>query len=55
VATVRHLIAIAGTEEYVAQLSACLRQLDLFRLSRQLLVLDDLLTSPTLAAAGRRA
>ena len=43
VATITRLADIAGTSEHVELLAACLRALELFRLSRQLDVLDELL------------
>lgn len=49
VETVIHLNAIAGTQAHADLLAACLTMLDLFRLSRQLEVLDrvfDQLTKP---------
>lgn len=44
--TLPALHAIAGTGEHTALIAECLRALDIFRLSRQLDVLDDLLTTP---------
>lgn len=43
VAKVDYLALIAGTQDHVRLLDACLRNLDLFRLSRQLQVLDRVL------------
>lgn len=40
---VTHLRAIAGTNEHVELIATCLRMLDIFRVSRQLDVLDKLL------------
>jgi hypothetical protein len=44
--TLTDLQAIAGTGEHAALIAECLRALDIFRLSRQVDVLDDLLTTP---------
>lgn len=42
-ATSTHLQHIAGTREHVELITACLGALEMFRVSRQLDVLDDLL------------
>lgn len=44
--TVGRLLGIMGTAEHADLLAACLQRLDSFRLSRQLTVLDQLLTDP---------
>lgn len=49
---VRHLLRVTGTEEHVALLTACTQHLDLFRLSRQLTIIEDVLAS--VAAPGAR-
>jgi hypothetical protein len=55
VEAVRRLAAVAGTDEHVALLSACVERLDLFRASRQLLVIDQILAGATASAAARGA
>ncbi|MGH3940690.1 MAG: hypothetical protein ACRDTG_19050 [Pseudonocardiaceae bacterium] len=40
---VTRLQGIAGTSEHVELISGCLRSLEVFRMSRQLDVLDDVL------------
>lgn len=44
--TIGQLLGIMGTAQHADLLAACLHRLDLFRLSRQLTVLDRLLTRP---------
>ncbi len=55
VEAVGRLAAKAGTDAHVALLSSCVDRLDLFRASRQLQVIDQLLAGATTSAAARRS
>lgn len=52
-AAVDRLSAVAGTGEHAALLAACLERLHLFRASRQLRVLDQILTGATPSTGSR--
>ncbi|MGI5274170.1 glycosyltransferase family protein [Nonomuraea sp. CA-218870] len=54
IAAVQWLSSLAGTAEHTDLIAACLAKLDLFRLSRQLQMLETILGEFAPAAAGRR-
>ena len=53
IATLACLLRIAGTNEHTELIADCLRALEIFRLSRQLDVVDGVLTNPAERAVAR--